>query len=750
MDAKMHLHNGVARLNAALDSGMAAHRACCLDEAEAAYRAVLLAAPEHPDALHLLGLLHCDRDGPAEALPLVEAAIAHAPDRAAFHATRGRALAALGRPAEAATAYRHAWALRPDTAEIANNFACLLRDQGDGAALGWFRAAWRLAPGSAAIAANLAAALDAAGASDESLAVYAAALALVPRNAGLQVRRAEVAIRAGQPRMAVSHLRVAIRLRPDDAGAHNALGVALERLDLADAAAQAFADAVRCDPDHVDALSNLGCMRLLDGRGAEAARLLDRAVALAPLHGKARWARCMAELPSVYDSAAEIDGCRARYADALGALADAAADPAVRHALGGAIGASQPFFLPAQGLGERGLMARYGALLDRLIDPDPRIRLARPVADGAPIPVAIVTGFACEHTIWRLMVKGWLTHLDRRRVTVMLVHTGAVHDAETAYARGHADHYVGGAGADPRAAILAFRPQVLIYPELGIDPTCARLAVERLAPVQCVAWGQPHTSGRPAIDWFLSGAAMEPPAASLHYTERLACLPRLGVHPMMQAVAPAPLTRASLGLRPDATAFWCGQPVWKYLPQHDAVFARIARAVPDSQFLFIAFARSHATTLRLQARIARCFAAAGLDARRHCVWTDSMDQARFLGSVAACDIVLDSIGWSGGKSTLDMLAVAPVIVTHAGGLMRGRHTAAILRCLGIHETVADSVDGYVDLAVGLAADPAARAGLRARMAGGRSWLLDDLSPIRALEDFLDDATRSARAGRKTG
>ena len=48
-----------------------------------------------------------------------------------------------------------------------------------------------------------------------------------------------------------------------------------------------------------------------------------------------------------------------------------------------------------------------------------------------------------------------------------------------------------------------------------------------------------------------------------------------------------PVTREELGLRAGATVFWSAQSLYKYLPQYDDVFARIARAVPDSQFVFL-------------------------------------------------------------------------------------------------------------------------------------------------------------------
>jgi protein O-GlcNAc transferase len=90
-----------------------------------------------------------------------------------------------------------------------------------------------------------------------------------------------------------------------------------------------------------------------------------------------------------------------------------------------------------------------------------------------------------------------------------------------------------------------------------------------------------------------------------------------------------------------------------------------------------------------------------------------MNTADFLGVAQLCDVFLDSLGWSGYNSALECLACALPIVTRPSPLMRGRHAAAILRMLGITETIAASPQEYVDIAVRLALDPAWRAALRA-------------------------------------
>ena len=78
-----------------------------------------------------------------------------------------------------------------------------------------------------------------------------------------------------------------------------------------------------------------------------------------------------------------------------------------------------------------------------------------------------------------------------------------------------------------REIIAAERLDIIFYPDIGMTPLTYFLAFARLAPVQCVSWGHPVTTGIPAIDYFISARSIEPPDAQLHYSERLILLDRL-------------------------------------------------------------------------------------------------------------------------------------------------------------------------------------------------------------------------------
>jgi Tfp pilus assembly protein PilF len=100
---------------------MQAHQRGDIAAAERDYRAALSTAPNHPAALHYLGVIHYQRNRIAEALPFLERAVALVPEEPEFHNNLGLALAAADRLDEAIAHFRQALAQKPDLATAWNN-----------------------------------------------------------------------------------------------------------------------------------------------------------------------------------------------------------------------------------------------------------------------------------------------------------------------------------------------------------------------------------------------------------------------------------------------------------------------------------------------------------------------------------------------------------------------------------------------------------------------------------------------------
>ena len=619
-------------------------------EALASYDKAIALKPDYAEAHYNRGAALRDLKRPAEALASYDKAIALKPDYAAAHNNRGNALMDLKRPAEALASYDKAIALKPDFAEAHNNRGNALMDlKRPAEALASYDKAIVLKPDYAEAHNNRGNALKDLKRPAEALASYDKAIALKPDFAEAHNNRGNALRDLKRSAEALASYDKAIALKRDFAEAHNNRGNALKDLKRPAEALESYDKAIALKPDYAEAHSNRGAALSELKRYAEALASYDKAIALKPDYAEAyynrgnvfceynlndkaladfrkafeikedffaaRAAACVAELPILYEFEQEIILRRTTYEEKLRALCDFVEARGARGDLTKILEAKQPFYLAYQGYNNRDLQRLYGSMACRIMEykypKTPLMPLAKP---NEKVKVGIVSAFFYRHSNWKIPIKGWLSQLDRNRFKIFGYHVGTVRDSETDSAAAMCDRFVHRVITidDWRREILNDAPHVLIYPGLLMDNISTQLAAQRLAPVQCNSWGHPDTSGMQTLDYYLSSDLMEPDDATEHYTERLIRLPNLGVYYEPIDIEPSAISRTELGLRSDAVVFWCGQSLYKYLPQFDQVFARIAQLVKNCQFVFVEHSRAEQITGLFRRRLERAFAVLGL------------------------------------------------------------------------------------------------------------------------------------------
>jgi tetratricopeptide (TPR) repeat protein len=278
---------------------------------------------------------------------------------------------------------------------------------------------------------------------------------------------------------------------------------------------------------------------------------------------------------------------------------------------------------------------------------------------------------------------------------------------------------------------------VLIYPEVGMEPVIEKLAATRLAPLQCVLWGHPVTTGLPTVDVFFSAAALEPDDAQSHYRERLQLLPGLGTcYP--KPPLPSLLSRADFGLPADSVLVVCAQSPFKWSPEFTQATAGILRQSPGAAL--VVFDSPVASRSRVfDDYLRHFFSPTGIDVGTRVIRLPQRSRADFLAVLAASDLALDTFGFSGGNTSLDALSVGLPIVTLPGQFMRGRQTFAMLNALqstACDALIARDESHFVERAVALLEDHARRARLRVTIAENVHKLFDDPAPVSALRGWL--------------
>src|SRR6478609_11014525 len=149
------------------------HQAGELLAAEQIYRQILAVAPDHADALHLLGLVDFQFGNNESAARHIQRAIELKGNEAGFHGNLGNAYKAQGDLDRAVACYRRALELDPNYPVALFNLATALQDQTKvEEAVECYRAALKLRPEHAETHKSLGKALDAIGKHEEAGACF--------------------------------------------------------------------------------------------------------------------------------------------------------------------------------------------------------------------------------------------------------------------------------------------------------------------------------------------------------------------------------------------------------------------------------------------------------------------------------------------------------------------------------------------------------------------------------------------------
>jgi protein O-GlcNAc transferase len=382
------------------------------------------------------------------------------------------------------------------------------------------------------------------------------------------------------------------------------------------------------------------------------------------------------------------------------------------------------FFAAYQGCNDRDLHANLGRIYS-----GPNVA-QNPSSRERP-RIGIVSALLRDHTIGRLNL-GRIERLDRERFEVVVCAAGQIRDPLAQAFQRTADRFVPLPRdvAAARRLIAEQELDLLLFTDVGMDALTYTLAFSRMAPVQCATWGHPVTTGSPAIDHFISSRLLELPEADDHYTERLARLPSLGTwYP--RPAPPRGDERAALDLARELNVYACPQTLFKLHPEFDGYLADILRRDPRGVVVLIE-GRVPMWTELLKARFDREMP----DVLERICWAPALPRERFLGLLAAADVVLDPIHFGGGNSSYESLAMGTPLVTQPGRLLRSRITQALYAKCGIDELVAGSREEYVELAVGLAGDRERAHHHRQQIGERAPSLFEDEDEVRDLEEFL--------------
>ena len=565
---------------------------------------------------------------------------------------------------------------------------------------------------------NLGLGLAAAGDLPGAEAAYRQVLALEPTHPYGCYNQALVCYRRGDRARAEELVRQAVRSKPDFPEAQLLLANVLDDAGHTEAALIAAREAARLAPDFAGAHYNCAFLLHKVGRGEEGMAPLLRSLEIDPSRAESH-----SLLASLYTQ-------QGFMAEALTAIREC-------RRLGGpepdVTASKELFYLNFdESIGRAEMFDQHLAYGRQLEAAAPIVYTHSRPADTGPrrLRLAYLSGDLRAHPVALFLLPA-LERRNRDAFEVYCYSTGERKDHITERLASLVDHWleVRSLGDDELAArIHADRIDILV--DLSGHSGALRLGVfaQKPAPVQLSWMGYLNTSGLKRMDWRICDERTDPAHLSAQFhSERLLSMPhsqwcyrpflQVPASPLLPADANGYLTFGSFNQAAKVTLPMCRR------------WAAILLAVAKSRLLIadVAFARKKAVILQVMEQ-------AGVDPAR-VEFTPRLDVEAYYRQFERVDLALDTFPYSGGTTTFDALAHGVPVVTALGTTPFSRSAGSILAPLGLAEWVADTIDGYVDVAVRRAGDLVAlrelRQALPARL--GSSPFMDEPRFVADLE-----------------
>jgi predicted O-linked N-acetylglucosamine transferase (SPINDLY family) len=697
-----------------LETGLQHHKAGRFDEAAATYRQVLAQQPNHPDALHLLGLYENHQGRRQQAVDLIHRALSTQPNNPNYLHNLGLIYVQLNRYDEAITVQRRAIELSPKHPQLrfdlGNAYMAISNHQ---AAIAEYRNCLSLNPNIAEGHQNLGCALH----------------------------------RVGQLDLAESHLRRAIELQPAMADAHNNLGSVLSAKMRFPEAIASYNEALRLRPDSAVTLSNLGSALRTRGQTEDAIKVLNRAVQLNP------------NLPEAYNNLGIALKETGRLTEAIAVYKRALS---LRPNMGDAINNLGNAYKDSGNLPDA--IACYGrSLVTGFVEPGVHSNMiytlqfhpgyddeslyreqrrfneiyARPLADGIrphindrsperKLRIGYVSAYFYSQAE-SFFVAPLLENHDKENFEIHCYASVVRGDQFTKRLRDASSvwHDVLGMKDGPLAERIQ-NDGIDILMDLAMHMAHNRMLLfaRKPAPVQVTWLAYPGGTGLDAMDYRITDAHMDPfdkptdyyREESIRLPDCWACYNPLADIPQVAPRGDRPVTFGSIN-----------NPC-KNNEQLLSLWARIIAGVPGSRLLIQAYADSD------RQRIGDIFQRFGVGADR-IEYIPRKPRLEYLRIYDKIDLCLDPLPYNGITTTCDALWMGVPVVTLSGRTAAGRAGVGILSTVGLPQLIAHTEDEFARIVTELANDPARladyRATLRERMT--KSQMMDGKSFAQKME-----------------
>ena len=677
-----------------LREAIALHRQGRIADAERRYSEILKQHPNHPDALHFLGVLEFQHGRHEKALELIDRSLVFNPRNAAAHYNRANTLRDMGRHEDALRGYDAALAINPNNVSALINSACVLRSlERHSEALANYDRVISFAPGEANAHCGRGVALTKLKRFDSAMEAFDRAIKLAPGKSEFLVGRGHALCQAGRFNGALADFEHAILNEPRNADAVAGRAIALMELRKFVDAVETYDLALRLDPAWVEMHYGRGSALIELGRHDEAIAGFRQLLALRP------------DYPYALGMLSYAQQMSCDWSDSI--------EAALVEQVGQGKKAASPFALLRVSDSPACILQCARTVMQDKFEPQPAPLWQGEVYRHNRIRVAYISADLRGHPVGHLMA-GVVEGHDRARFEITgIAYTPDDNSALRKRLKNAFDRFVEtGAMSDLEIARKLRELEIDIAVDLtGLTANCRPAILNcRPAPVQVNYLGYAGSMGNRRIDYIIGDRTVIPEEHAQFYDEKVAWLPApfLPLDAPPDATGPR-YTRADAGLPENAFVFASFNNSYKINAPVFDIWMRLLSRVTGS-VLWLAEPNSIAArNLRMEAQ------KRGVDAERIRFAPRLPTIDDHFARLALADLFLDTLPYNAHTTAADALRAGLPLLTCRGKSFAGRVASSVLEAVGLPELITGNVEEYETRALALAQERHELAGIRAKL-----------------------------------
>ena len=699
----------------------------------------ILINPECLEAHNNMGNVLQELGEYKEAVSCYQKVIQINPGYAEANYNLGNVLQELGEYKEAVSCYQKAIGINPDYIKAHNNMGNVLQELGEyKEAVSCYQKVIQINPGYAEANYNLGNVLQELGEYKEAVSCYQKAIGINPENLEAYNNMGNAFDKLNKNKEAVSCYQKVIQINPSYIKAYNNLGNTFQKQEHYQEAISCYKKAIKINPNYVNTLNYLGFVYCKIGKPEEAIKCFEIAIQLEPDNLNSHWL-LMNTFPIIYKNVKEIDYYRKRFGnsiDTINKLLDTKSNYKKKQIIE-VLESSTNFYLHYQGKDNLKLQKKYAELIEKLTKKIyPQLhKLRKQNLSSKHIKIGFISSLFKDHSVSKTH-KNFILKLNHNLFKIFVYYVGDTFDLTTNIIKDYSNEFFNHSNVDQIINKISMDSlDILMYFDIGMNPKIQIISSLKLAPIQCNTWGHPITSGFKNIDYFFSSQLMEKKDSQKYYSEKLINLPNLGID--YKPVDISNIKKQYIVNKSSKAIFFNLQNLFKLLPQHDHIYMDIIKKQPHCIFWFMQ-GRNDSITSAFKIRISKAFQNYNISFNKYFIFHPRCTPDEFLELIAQSDIILDSLNWSGCNTSLDAINLNKPIITFPSKYMMGRHTYSFLKLMNIEETIANSKQEYVEIAVKLTKNINFKNSIIEKIKKNKKKLFNDDKPLKLFQKFLQN------------